>query len=114
RAFVHDLKASNRVEVPVADADVQGAETIVRSLVDGLRARVYEAKPDGERCGRCDVSPMCKDSLASAGLPPRCRSSRTAPGSCTTTPLRTRARSWFSRRCRSCTSGTALPTVAHR
>ena len=33
---------------------------LVLDLVAGLKARTFEANPGSERCGRCDVRPMCK------------------------------------------------------
>ena len=63
RAFVHDLSKdkSNRIEVDVAEQKVEEAEDLVRELIAGLRDRVFEAKPERERCGHCDVRAMCAE-----------------------------------------------------
>jgi DNA helicase-2/ATP-dependent DNA helicase PcrA len=63
RAFVHDMskETSNRITVPVDESDVLRAEDLVRDLISGLSARVFEAKPDRERCSRCDVRAMCPE-----------------------------------------------------
>jgi DNA helicase II / ATP-dependent DNA helicase PcrA len=63
RAFVHDLSKdkSNRIEVDVAEEKVVEAEDLVRELIDGLRDRVFEAKPELERCRHCDVQAMCAE-----------------------------------------------------
>jgi DNA helicase-2/ATP-dependent DNA helicase PcrA len=60
RAFIHDLCAGKRIQVPVADGDVTVAEDLVRDLVGELRGRTFVARPDAVRCGHCDVRAMCK------------------------------------------------------
>lgn len=62
-AYVHDLRNAERHEVPVDAADVQAAEDLVLDLVGSLKARVFDASPESERCGRCDVRPMCKERM---------------------------------------------------
>jgi DNA helicase-2/ATP-dependent DNA helicase PcrA len=61
RAYVHDLRAAERHEVPVEPDDVETVENLVLELVRGLRARIFDAKPDPERCSRCDVGRMCAE-----------------------------------------------------
>jgi DNA helicase-2/ATP-dependent DNA helicase PcrA len=61
RAFVHDLRNAARIEVPVDNGDVDEAEALVLDLVGRLKSRQFVASPDRERCGRCDVRPMCKE-----------------------------------------------------
>jgi DNA helicase-2/ATP-dependent DNA helicase PcrA len=59
RALVHDLRASERFEVPVSSTDITGAESQVRDLVAQIRARLFHPAPRKDRCGRCDVKPLC-------------------------------------------------------
>jgi DNA helicase II / ATP-dependent DNA helicase PcrA len=60
-AYVHDLRNAQRHEVAVDDEDVQAAENLVLDLVAGLKARAFDPNPELERCGMCDVRPMCKE-----------------------------------------------------
>jgi DNA helicase-2/ATP-dependent DNA helicase PcrA len=60
-AYVHDLRNAQRHEIPVDEPDVHEAEELVLDLVAGLKARVFHAKPDADRCGFCDVRPLCKE-----------------------------------------------------
>ena len=59
RALVHDLRASERFEVPVDAPDIDQAETLVRDLVARIKARSFTPTPHMEKCSRCDVRPMC-------------------------------------------------------
>jgi DNA helicase-2/ATP-dependent DNA helicase PcrA len=61
RAFVHDLRNAQRIPVPVDEGDVEAAEDLVVDLVGRLRRREFEPLPERERCGLCDVRPMCKE-----------------------------------------------------
>jgi DNA helicase-2/ATP-dependent DNA helicase PcrA len=58
-AYVHDLKATKRIEVPVSAADIAGAEVQTRGLVGGLRAKDFGPKP-GPVCKYCDVQALCR------------------------------------------------------
>jgi DNA helicase-2/ATP-dependent DNA helicase PcrA len=58
-AFVHDLKATKRIEVPVAAEDITEAEIRARTLVKGLRAKDFAPNP-GSVCQYCDVRPLCR------------------------------------------------------
>jgi DNA helicase-2/ATP-dependent DNA helicase PcrA len=62
-AFVHDLRNATRIEVPVSGDDVEEAEGLVLDLIGQLKARQFVASPTGERCGLCDVRPMCKERM---------------------------------------------------
>jgi len=61
RAFVHDLRNAERIPVPVDEADVEGAESLVVDLVGRLRRRTFDPLPERELCGLCDVRPICKE-----------------------------------------------------
>jgi CRISPR/Cas system-associated exonuclease Cas4 (RecB family) len=61
RAFVHDLRNAQRIEVPVAEGDVEEAEELVMDLFEGLRARRFSALPEKQKCAYCDFGPMCPD-----------------------------------------------------
>ena len=59
RALVHDLRASQRFEVPVESQDVAGAEALVKDLVQRIKSRSFVPAPETSKCDRCDVRPMC-------------------------------------------------------
>jgi DNA helicase II / ATP-dependent DNA helicase PcrA len=57
-AYVHDLKASDRVSVDISAAAVGDAESLVEGA--GARIRNREFKPNpGVRCRRCEVRTIC-------------------------------------------------------
>lgn len=58
-AYVHDLKAGDRIPIDVDAADVDEAEAEVVSLVDRLRGRHFDPNP-GAACKGCDVRPVCR------------------------------------------------------
>lgn len=58
-AYIHDLRAGDRVPVDVTPARIREAEAEVVSLVDRLRARDFTPQP-GAKCRRCDVRRMCR------------------------------------------------------
>jgi DNA helicase II / ATP-dependent DNA helicase PcrA len=58
-AFVHDLKAGQRIEVDVGRQHIENTEREVIKLVDQLKGRDFSPKP-GKKCGACDVKPICR------------------------------------------------------
>jgi DNA helicase-2/ATP-dependent DNA helicase PcrA len=58
-AYVHDLKAGDRIEVDVSGTSVACAEAEVVSLIHRLRARDFQAHP-GTACRGCDVRSLCR------------------------------------------------------
>lgn len=58
-AFVHDLKQASRTAVPTRPADIERVEGQVRTLLTGVRARSFAAKPNSG-CIRCDVRELCQ------------------------------------------------------
>lgn len=60
RAFVHDLRGNDRIVVPIDEPNVTTAENLVLDLAGRLKARTFEPNPERDRCGRCDVKPMCR------------------------------------------------------
>ncbi len=59
-AYVHDLRATDRVPVDVAPATVDRAEQDVVHLVTRLRAKDFAPAPAPKKCAGCDVRPMCR------------------------------------------------------
>lgn len=67
-AFIHDLGGSDRepTREPV-DTSTAALETAVKTVVEaaeGIKKRVFEAKPTPPKCGRCDVKSICRASAA--------------------------------------------------
>ena len=62
-AFVHDLKASERVDVSVQAADIDAAEHAVLVAADRLRQRDFVPNPSLTRCTRCDVRSLCRNAV---------------------------------------------------
>ena len=58
-AYVHDLKAGDRIRVDVAPERVRETELKVVHLVEQLKSRQYVPNP-GTRCKRCDVKAICR------------------------------------------------------
>jgi DNA helicase II / ATP-dependent DNA helicase PcrA len=58
-AYVHDLKASDRVAVDVSPEAIAASEQTVQDTVRDLRSRVFSARP-GRPCKRCDVRRLCQ------------------------------------------------------
>ena len=58
-AYVHDLRAADRIPVDVGAEAVERTEDEVRFLVGGLKARRFDPKPAPDKCARCDVRAMC-------------------------------------------------------
>jgi DNA helicase-2/ATP-dependent DNA helicase PcrA len=58
-AYVHDLKARERLAVEVDDGAVALAESTVLGAADGLRARDFAPSP-GVQCRRCEVRTVCR------------------------------------------------------
>ncbi|MGH9895971.1 MAG: RecB family exonuclease, partial [bacterium] len=58
-AYVHDLKAGDRIEVPVDDPSVLAAEQVMKGVVARMRSRTFPPSP-GLVCRRCDVRAVCK------------------------------------------------------
>jgi DNA helicase-2/ATP-dependent DNA helicase PcrA len=59
-AFVHDLGSANREPVDTSQKSLDGAVDIVISAAEGIKNRVFEAKPTIPKCGRCDVRAICR------------------------------------------------------
>lgn len=60
-AYVHDLKAGDRLPVTVDPEAVQRAERTVSEAAAQVRAREYHPNP-GQRCRRCEVRTICRSS----------------------------------------------------
>lgn len=63
-AYVHDLRAGDRIEVAVDEGTVGQAEEMMRDIVSRIRNRRLTATP-GDICGRCDVRKICKYAVKS-------------------------------------------------
>jgi DNA helicase-2/ATP-dependent DNA helicase PcrA len=58
-AYVHDLKAGDRIIVDVSALTLKRGEAEVVSLVDRLRSRKFDPNP-GKACRGCDVKSICR------------------------------------------------------
>jgi DNA helicase-2/ATP-dependent DNA helicase PcrA len=61
-AYVHDLKAGDRVEVDIAEQALAASNAVVRAAIVELRARKFAPRP-GRACARCDVREMCRHAV---------------------------------------------------
>jgi len=59
-AYVHDLKAGDRLTVDVTEPALDASEAKVVQLVDRLIAKDFAASPDARKCAGCDVGAMCQ------------------------------------------------------
>lgn len=68
-AHLHHLEDPNapRTPVPIDAAARTGAIEQAQVLMDDLRSRKYQAKPEATRCGRCEYRNLCKPGLKVAG-----------------------------------------------
>lgn len=57
-AYVHDLKAGQRLDVPVDTDAIEAAEVTISSAAVRLRARDFTPDP-GPKCRRCEVRTVC-------------------------------------------------------
>ena len=59
-AFIHDLSEQDRKHVDVsAQAINQATSKIIRAAED-IKSRKFDAKPEINKCGRCDVRAICR------------------------------------------------------
>lgn len=63
-AYLHDLHSGDRKNVDVGDGVMKVAVDKVRGLAAGIRRGTFPAKPDGDRCGACDVRRVCQKAPA--------------------------------------------------
>jgi DNA helicase-2/ATP-dependent DNA helicase PcrA len=61
-AYLHDLKAGDRIQVDVTPQSIATSNAIVRAAIVDLRARRFTPRP-GPICGRCDVREMCRHAV---------------------------------------------------
>ena len=66
-AYVHDLKADDRLTVDVGEDAVGGAAVVISSAGERLRRKEFQAKP-GDVCRRCEVRNVCESGRASGGV----------------------------------------------
>jgi DNA helicase-2/ATP-dependent DNA helicase PcrA len=64
-AYLHDLREGNRKQVSVDVTSRINAVGVAQEAVKGIKTRIFEAKPEASKCGRCDVRAICKASKAS-------------------------------------------------
>lgn len=62
-AFIHDLSSYNRESVDTSDSALERAIETVSNAAQGIKDRVFEAKPTAPKCGRCDVRAICKAAI---------------------------------------------------
>lgn len=58
-AFIHDLGAADRHAVPVDQAAVAAAESVVVSAAEALAQRDFTPAPERSKCRACDVKSVC-------------------------------------------------------
>lgn len=63
-AYLHDLHSGDRRSVDVGDGVTNAAVAKVGTLAAGIRRGDFPAKPEGERCGGCDVRRVCRSAPA--------------------------------------------------
>ncbi len=57
--YVHLLKDSQRVNVPISDEAIQAAMANVEWAVQGILASDYPMRPHPEKCSQCDFPMLC-------------------------------------------------------
>ncbi len=62
-AYLHALKESERRPIPVGDAEVAAARSRAGVLIDEISIGAFPAKPDKNKCKRCDVRSICKHAI---------------------------------------------------
>jgi DNA helicase-2/ATP-dependent DNA helicase PcrA len=62
-AYLHSLKESERHSVPVGPNEVAAARARAAHLIDGISAAEFPAKPDKDKCKRCDMRSICKNAI---------------------------------------------------
>ena len=62
-AFIHDLSSYNRESVDTSESALEKAIETVSNAAQGIKDRVFEAKPTAPKCGRCDVRAICKAAI---------------------------------------------------
>ena len=58
-AYVHDMGATVRHDVPVSNADIARAEAQVIATADSLKSRDFTPAPEVVKCRACDVRKVC-------------------------------------------------------
>lgn len=59
-AYLHALKESERHPIAVGTAEVAAAKIRADNLIEGIATGSFPAKPDKDKCKRCDVRSICK------------------------------------------------------
>lgn len=59
-AYVHELKAGDRLSVPIADHDTQNARRRAGKLAKAISQRQFDAKPAKKKCSGCDLRLVCR------------------------------------------------------
>jgi DNA helicase-2/ATP-dependent DNA helicase PcrA len=62
--YIHALKSSERTEVDVVEAKTAEAVAWAAIRFNEIASGVYPAKPEGDRCGKCDFKLVCRHSCA--------------------------------------------------
>ena len=58
-AFIQDLGAEKRHDVPIDTQSISDAERQIIATVDTLRRREFEPRPERQKCKMCDVRQVC-------------------------------------------------------
>jgi len=59
-AYVHELKAGDRLSVPISDRETKDARRRAGKLAKAISLRKFEAKPDRNKCAGCDFRLVCQ------------------------------------------------------
>lgn len=59
-AYVHDLKAADRLAVDVSEEAIGAAESQVAEIIAGYRAADFTPSPSEKACAGCDMRQLCR------------------------------------------------------
>ena len=66
-AYLHNLKTSKRMDLPVEDAQTNQAKERASKLISGIIQKDFPAKPEKSKCTGCDMRNICKYSKGGKG-----------------------------------------------
>lgn len=59
-AYVHELKAGDRLSVRIGDRETKTAKRRANKLAKAISQRKFDATPDRRKCAGCDFRPVCQ------------------------------------------------------
>jgi DNA helicase-2/ATP-dependent DNA helicase PcrA len=66
-AYLHNLKTSKRMDLPVEDSQTNQAKERASKLISGIIQKDFPAKPEKSKCTGCDMRNICKYSKGGKG-----------------------------------------------